>query len=179
MMMERRSMRAGAKLVKVAVKLPGIEGEWIADRAQQIAAWEMYVELITRVAVQPLGDDEGLQREVLASLYALFGETRRILREHGPGIAIPEKKCTLSFGAIAVDVLNVWLRPFLARWHPRLDDGGPDDAVDGERGKGRARDSPELRAALRELQRRLAGYADLLAEVSRIPSLHARPEPAP
>src|SRR6185369_2037993 len=80
----------------------------------------MYVELVTRVSIQPLGDTEGVLREALSSLHALFGETRRILRDHGPDVARPEKKKLLSFGAIAVDVLNVWLRPFLATWHPLL-----------------------------------------------------------
>jgi len=68
-------MAASAKLVKVTVKIPGIEGEWIADRDQQVAAWEMYVELVTRVSIQPLRDSEGVLRKALSSLYALFGET--------------------------------------------------------------------------------------------------------
>jgi hypothetical protein len=168
-----------AKLAKVTVSLPGITGEWVADEAQQRAAWEMYVELVTRVAVQPLGPDEGLLREALASLYALFGETRRILREHGPDVATPLKKGRLSFGAIAVDVLNVWLRPLLASWHPRL--AGHEDTrkpgittVDHERAWQHA---GELRAELEGLRGKLTAYADLLAQVCGVPSLHARPAP--
>lgn len=174
-------MPAKAKLSKVTVKLPGIEGEWVADRAQQTAAWEMYVELITRIAVQPLAANEGLLREALSSLHTLFGETRRILRAYGPGVATPERKKFLSFGAIAVDALNVWLRPFLAKWHPRLEDHESRRPVGksvaqheqdwGENGAAAA----ELRVALEKLRGKLR-YADLLAEVCGVPSLHSRPE---
>lgn len=167
-----------ASLAKVTVKLPGIEGEWVADEAQRTAAWEMYVELVTRIAVQPLGQDQGLLREALSSLHSLFDETRRILRAYGPDIAKPERKRYLSFGAIAVDVLNVWLRPFLALWHPRLQDHEsrrPGGASAHEHESAWA-EAPALRAALDQLRGQLAMYADLLAEACEIPSLHIRPE---
>lgn len=168
-----------AKLSRVTVKLPGIvEGEWVASRGQKAAAWEMYVELVTRIAVQPLAANEGLLREALASLYTLFGETRRILRAYGPEVAKPERKKLLSFGGIAVDVLNVWLRPVLAAWHPRLQDHesrrpAGASALQHEQAWPAA---VELRATLEELRVRLVSYADLLAEVCEVPSLHARPE---
>jgi hypothetical protein len=170
--------RVAAKLVKVTVKLPGIEGKWEADRNQQLASWEMYIELVTRISVQPLGDSEGTFREALSSLYVLFGETRRILRTYGPGVAKPEHKKYISFGAISVDVLNVWLRPFLSKWHPLLLDHEahkPADrsAPDHEKDWASVKDA---RAALRELQGKLVLYADLLAEVSGVPSLHAKPQ---
>jgi hypothetical protein len=167
-----------AVLRKVNVKLPGIEGEWVADEAQRTAAWEMYVELVTRVAVQPLGSDAGMLREALSSLHALFGETRRILRTYGPDIAKPEHKQFLSFGALAVDVLNVWLRPFLAWWHPRLGDheSRRPAGVSPYQHEHTWTEAPALRAALEQLRAQLVSYADLLAEVCEIPSLHIRPE---
>jgi hypothetical protein len=167
-----------AMLSKVTVKLPGIEGEWVADEAQRTAAWEMYVELVTRIAVQPLGRDEGMLREALASLHALFGETRRILRAYGPDIAKPERKRYLSFGAIAVDVLNVWLRPFLAQWHPRLEDheSRRPAGVSSFQHEHAWSEAPALRAALDQLRAQLVSYADLLAQACDIPSLHIRPE---
>jgi hypothetical protein len=169
-----------AKLSKVTVNLPGIgSADWVADESQQRAAWEMYVELVTRVAVQPLESDEGLLREALSSLYAMFGETRRILRDYGPEIATPAKRKFLSFGAIAVDVLNVWLRPVLSKWHPMLADyesKRPPDRSPVEHERKWDFDKP-LRAELEVLRGKLVAYADLLAEVSGVPSLHARPEP--
>ena len=158
------------------VNLPGIgTGKWVVDGSQRKAAWEMYVELVTRISVQPLAADEGLLREALTSLYRLFGETRRILREYGPEVAKPAKKKAYSFGQIAVDVLNVWLRPFLSRWHPRLADheqrrppGTP--AFEHEQ---KWDDAPTVRAELHELQCRLTVYADLLASACDIAPLHA------
>lgn len=93
----RETKMSKIKLKKVTVKLPWVEGEWEADEEQQLAAWEMYVELVTRIAVQPLGAEDGLLREALNSLYSLFGETRRILKAHGPAVAIPAHKGALTF----------------------------------------------------------------------------------
>ena len=109
---------AKAKLHRVKVALPfGIgEAEWGPDSTEQRAAWSLYVELITRTAVQPLAPDAGVAREALASLHSLFPITRAVLREAGPdvGAAIP------TVGGIAVTVLNKGLRPFLTKWHARL-----------------------------------------------------------
>ena len=78
------------------------------------------MELVTHISVEPLGPEEGLLRETLGSLYSLFGSTRDILRRYGPEVAIPKRGHELSFGSIAVTVLNRALRPLLARWHPEL-----------------------------------------------------------
>jgi hypothetical protein len=169
---------AKAKLVKVTVKLPWVEGVWEADEKQQLAAWEMYVELITRVAVQPLGPDQGLLREALTSLHSLFGEARRILRQYGPCVATPARPEALSFGKIAVDVLNRSLRPLLAKWHPVL------GAYESSRPSGQSpldherawTHSDELRVGLAECRQILTAYADLLAAVCGIAPLH---EPSP
>lgn len=108
--------------LKVSLKLGllDIGGEWQPDNAEENAAWEMYVELVTRISVAELKPDEGLLREALTSLYSLFGTTRDILRRYGPGITRGKDNGTISFGYIAVAVLNGALRPLLATWHPRL-----------------------------------------------------------
>jgi hypothetical protein len=165
---------AKAKLKEVGLSLFGTSVTWVPDTEQQKAAWEMYVELVTRIAIQKLEDDEGLVREALSSLYALFGETRRILRAYGPDVATPPKKSDVSFGEIAVRVLNEWLRPFLAKWHPLLSDHESKrpptvSAYEHERSWDKAR---ALRADLVDLQKRLVAYADLLARVCGIPPLH-------
>ena len=58
--------------------------------------------------------------EALSSLYTLFDTTRTILRKYGPSIAQPKGEDELSFGYLAVVILNVVLRPVLAKWHPVL-----------------------------------------------------------
>jgi hypothetical protein len=165
---------AKPKLVNVKVGFPWLQGEWVADEDQQKAAWEMYVELVTRIAVQPLDPAEGVAREALASLYALFGETRRILKAYGPGVATPARKGALSFGQVAVAVLNNSLRPLLAKWHPLLQTHEatrpPTTApADHERAWPRIE---ELRAELETRRRELVAYADLLTGVAGVESLH-------
>src|SRR5207244_6175375 len=98
----------------------GVEGTWEPDQAERDAAWEMYVELVTRISVAPLAPDEGLLREALSSLYTVFGTTRAILRKYGPSVARPKGEGTLSLGHLAVAILNRVLRPVLAKWHPML-----------------------------------------------------------
>ena len=79
----------GIEVKKLSLNLPfglgGIDLE--PDETQQKAAWTLYVELITRAAVQPLDEEEGLLREVLNSLYTIFKLTRDVLRDAGPGVA--------------------------------------------------------------------------------------------
>lgn len=164
---------AKSKITSVQVNLPFVSGTWEADDDQRRAAWEMYVELVTRISIQPLEADEGLLREALTSLYVLFGETRRILRDHGPGVARPERKQLLAFGQIAVDVLNHGLRPFLAKWHPLLTEHeagrGALSATAHERAWPMA---SALRADLDVLRTVMTAYADLLAAACSIPPLH-------
>ena len=164
------------RLTEVTVKLPWVEGKWVVDDAQRAAAWEIYVELVTRISVEPLGAGEGVLREALSSLYSLFGETRRILRAHGPTVAIPAKKKLLSLGQIAVDVLNVMLRPFLAKWHPllRAYEEQAQRGATGVEHERRWERADELRRELEELRAKLVHYADILAAACEVPSLHAR-----
>ncbi|MGC1307225.1 MAG: hypothetical protein WA885_08355 [Phormidesmis sp.] len=110
--------RDPAVLKQVTVNLPfGIGGAaWEADPTERNAAWELYVELVTRVAVQSLNPQEGLVREAMNSLYSLFGSTREILRKAGPNVGASHD----SVGGIAIAVLNNGLRPFLSKWHPLL-----------------------------------------------------------
>lgn len=110
--------RDPAVLKQVTVNLPfGIGGaSWETDPTERNAAWELYVELVTRVAVQSLHPQEGLVREAMNSLYSLFGSTRQILRKAGSNVGASSD----SVGGIAIAVLNNGLRPFLAKWHPLL-----------------------------------------------------------
>jgi hypothetical protein len=76
---------------KVSLNLPfglgGVEQTWEPNDDERRAAWELHVELVTRIATVPLEPGAGLQREALTSLYSLFPTTRDILRRYGPGVA--------------------------------------------------------------------------------------------
>jgi hypothetical protein len=177
--MDKRTAGVKMKELRVSIGLPfglgSIEGTWAPDDSERRAAWEMYVELITRIAIQQLGPGEGLLREALSSLYTLFDTTREILRSHGPTVAVPKGGHDLSFGLIAVTVLNKALRPLLAKWHPELSDYESQkpagvSPVDYERHWAR---EGELRQALEDLRPTLLGYANILAQVAGVPPLIA------
>jgi hypothetical protein len=172
----------GSKLtsVKVSIALPfigSVEGTWEADERQRQAAWEMYVELATRISVVPLREDDGLLREALTSLYSLFGTTREILRRHGPEVARPRREGELSFGYLAVAVLNTLIRPLLATWHPELtryeaQRPAERSVTDHERMWPKA---GELRDELERGRGVLLAYAGILGQVAQVPSLLALP----
>lgn len=158
--------RDPARLKKVSVSLPfGIgSAEWESDPTQRRAAWSLYVELVTRIAVQPLGTQEGLLRETLSSLHSLFATTRTILREAGPDVGMSQD----SVGGIAIAVLNNGLRPLLAKWHPLLlawEAGrGPTDNPKAH--EDAWTEAPKLREELGALIKELEKYADALATIA-------------
>lgn len=159
-----------AKLKKVSVSLPfGIGGaEWETDPVERRAAWAIYVELVTRIAVEELGDDQGVLREALNSLYNLFAITRQILREAGPDVGASHD----SVGGIAIAVLNQGLRPFLSVWHPALQEWEaqrPANLSPQEHEKLWSRHH-ELRIAIKELNVGMRQYAAALAEIIGISS---------
>ncbi len=155
-------------LTKVSINLPfGIGGaEWEVDPTQRRAAWALYVELVTRISVEPLKSNEGLMREALNSLYSLFATTRDILKEAGPDVGASLE----SVGGIAIAVLNRGLRPFLTKWHPILqvwEAKRPLDVSPLEYEKQWPQE-PQLRQELEDLRRDLYQYALALADIAGI-----------
>jgi hypothetical protein len=155
---------------------PGIKlsGKWQPDNVERKAAWDMYVELVTRIPVAPLGPDEGLLREALSSLYSLFETTRGILKACGPKVAQPKMGDGIySFGTIAVTVLNKLIRPVVAEWHPRLLDWeakrpGDRSALEHEHAWA---DYARLRQVIDEMRPQLVDYANLLGTAANVVSL--------
>jgi hypothetical protein len=150
-----------------------ISGKWKPHEEEQRAAWELYVELITRVSVTGLEPDEGLLRESLSSLYIIFTTTRTLLRSYGPFIARPTSEGNVSFGILAVQVLNYVLRPVLTTWHPLLLDyeHQRDPAISAWEHERQWERAAELRAALQEARHILTEYTNLLAQVAGVPEL--------
>jgi len=163
--------------VKVSLSLPyigGIEGTWEPDENEQNAAWEMYVELVTRISVAELKPEEGLLREALSSLYTLFDTTRNILRKYGPSIAKPKGEDNISFGYLAVAILNTVLRPVLAKWHPLLLDyeSTKDSTLSPLEHERQWEKYEELQQVLNDVRSVLIEYAELLAQVAGVPPLN-------
>lgn len=161
--------------LKVDLKLPGlsIAGVWKYDEKEKAAAWELYVELVTRVSITKLDGTEGSLREALSSLYSLFATARSILKNYGPSVAKSKGTDGLSFGYLTLCLLNTVLRPLLSNWHPRLGDweASKADNVSAfvhERGW---KHNKELRDDLEKSRIILRDYGLLLEQVSGIPSL--------
>ncbi len=161
--------------VQVALEVPyvgRIAGVWKPDEREQDAAWELYVELGTRIAVAQLAPGDGLLRESLSSLYGIFTTTRHILRSYGPAVARPKEQSELSFGYLAMTVLNCVLRPVLAKWHPLLLDyeHSRASAVSPLEHEASWVKAEELRTALNEVRAILIAYTNLLAHISHVPT---------
>jgi hypothetical protein len=162
--------------ISVSLKIPYIgelKGTWEPDERERDAAWEMYVELVTRISIVELKPEEGLLREALSSLYTLFNTTREILRKYGPSIARAKGKSNLSFGYLAVAMLNAELRPILAKWHPLLLDyeNTKQSIISPFEHERKWDRSEESRNVLNDARKVLIQYADLLAKVAGVNSL--------
>jgi hypothetical protein len=161
---------------QIALEIPylgSISGIWEPDDHERQAAWEMYIELVTRIPLGNDGSQEGLFREALTSLHSLFPTTRTILKKYGPSVAIPKKGNHLSFGYIAVAVLNLIIRPVLTKWHPLLLDyehqrpASISQAVHEQRWD----EAEELRSDLRRARDLLVDYTNVLAKIIKLPPI--------
>ncbi len=97
-------------LTSLKIKTPFLDMEWEPKDEDKNAAWDLYVELITRVATQRLDPDDGDEAAALGSIHELFPLTRSTIKSNG-------RHC-INFTRIAVVVLNQKIRPFTAKWHP-------------------------------------------------------------
>lgn len=73
------------------------------------AAWELYIELLTRIATQRLCNEHGDEKTALDSIFSLFPNTRETIKKYGPR--------SQEFTKLAIIVLNQIVRPFTAKWH--------------------------------------------------------------
>lgn len=124
--------------------------EWQPRPEEEQAAWELYIELITRVATQPLGKDLGDEAAALRSIFSLFKVTRDLLKQKGRKAEV--------FSKIAVVILNQKIRPFTAKWHKRLLDNRLEKPEEKE----------SFRKELEEIQDVLRRYAAMLANMAGV-----------
>jgi len=151
--MKRRDFLEKWGLSSLKLNLGFLEGEFAPRDPDRAAAWELYVELLTRITTQYLSPEDGDEQTALDSVHALFPLTREILRRHGSGCG--------EFAKLAIPVLNQIIRPFTAKWH-RLSLAGA------------FKEPPrcgEFRAELAALQRRLRDYTKALAAMADVEDL--------
>nr|WP_207716977.1 hypothetical protein [Clostridium beijerinckii] len=140
-------------LTNIKLKLKFAELEFKPNAEDEEAAWNMYVEMITRVTTQNLSLEYGDEKSSLDSIYKIFDITRNILKQHG-------RKCN-EFTRIAIIVLNQIIRPFTAKWHKLSLDGSFSDK---ER-------CIEYRNDLSYIQVKLIYYTKLLANIANVEDL--------
>ena len=121
--------------------------------ADKSAAWEMYIELLTRVSTQHLEPSHGDEKTALTSIFSLFNITRDVIKRNG-------KEC-IEFTKIAIVVLNQVIRPFTAKWHKLSLEGA---FTEVEKCK-------LFRQELSELQHNLGNYTTMLAEMAAVEDL--------
>jgi hypothetical protein len=111
------------------------------------AAHYLLSELRTRIAMQPLPYQYGIESRALESLWEVFGIARQAMKNY-PGCK--------TFAQITTDMLNVDMRPVTAKWH-RAHKSGLLDSKDG---------ANEFRIDLAKLQEKLVVFSGQLQEMA-------------
>ncbi|MEZ6031990.1 MAG: patatin-like phospholipase family protein [Planctomycetaceae bacterium] len=141
------------ELFQNLIQKPAEQPDWTIDNWKPSAndmafAWEMYVDMRTRISTQPLHFLSGDEATALDSLYRLFQIVRDLEKKHGVD--------ALVAASITNVVLNSDIRPLTARWHQRKLEGKlhPEDL------------RREFRANLQNLQPRLQKFQALLLRIA-------------
>ena len=66
-------------MTSLKIKTPFLEMDWNPSEPDKDAGWELYIELLTRIATQKLPDKDGDEKTALESIHSLFGITRTII----------------------------------------------------------------------------------------------------
>lgn len=140
-------------MTSLKINTPFLEMEWNPQTADKDAAWEMYVELLTRVTTQMLYSDEGDELSSLKSIHELFEITRSIIKNY--------RRDCIQFAKIAVVILNQVVRPFTAKWH-RLSISGSFSQLS---------QCVLFRQELLDLQNKMQIYAKMLADMAGVEDL--------
>ena len=144
---------SGLELSQLKLNIHVLKAEFKPKEHDKEAAWELYIELLTRITTQTLPIDVGDDKTALTSVYSLFQITRDILKDKGSG--------SIQFAKIAIPVLNQVIRPFTAKWHKlSLEDAFNDEAL-----------VRQFRCELEELQEKLRGYAKALSLMAEVEDL--------
>jgi len=140
-------------LQNIKLNIGFAEVEFAPTEDDQTAAWEMYVELLTRITTQPLEEGTGDEDTALTSIYNIFPITREILKNKG--------RQAESFTKVAIIVLNQIIRPFTAKWHKKKIEGAFANPTECE----------NFRNELQILQNELICYSRLLADMAMVEDL--------
>lgn len=130
-----------------------LEMEWNPSEPDKNAAWDLYIELLTRITTQQLDTTHGDEETALVSVFSLFATTRQIIKDNG-------KDC-IEFTKIAVVILNQKIRPFTAKWHKVSVAGGFSNKETCQK----------FRDELSTLQNILSVYTQMLSDMAGVEDL--------
>ena len=137
-------------LTGLKVKTPIMEMDWELSDPDKNAAWDLYVELLTRITTQRLPEEHGTEKAALESVHKIFGLTRTTLKEHG--------RKAENFTRLAIIVLNQVIRPFTTKWHRLSGEGAFEEEAK----------RTEFRDDLSQLQDKLEAYTRMLSELADV-----------
>ena len=83
-------------------------------------AYEIWVELKTKMFTQAMRDQDGLDTACLESIYSIFPIAREVLKRYG-------KNSYLIAKYMVFPLLNAYIRPFTSKWHMIFNDGKEKD----------------------------------------------------
>ena len=109
----------------------------------QKAAWQLYIELSTRIATITLEIEDGDEECALLSIYKIFNITREVLKEKG-------REC-IEIARLSILILNKVIRPFTTKWHGK-----------------NLKNKNDFRKELNDLVISLKNYKKQLAHISEI-----------
>lgn len=150
-------------MASLKIKTPLLDMEWKPQNEDKNAAWDLYIELLTRITIQPLNDNHGDEQTALKSIYSIFPLTREVIKSNG-------RHC-IEFTKIAIVILNQKVRPFTAKWHKLSIESGftlSDEA--GYKYKNKEL-CLEFRKELAILQNDLKIYTQMLADMAGVEDL--------
>jgi hypothetical protein len=140
-------------MTSLKIKAHFLEMEWKPQDVDKDAAWELYIELLTRITTQYLSPEHGDEKAALDSVHTIFQLTREIIKGKG-------RHC-IEFTKIAIVVLNQVIRPFTAKWHRLSIHGSFDDPAK----------CAQFREELSSLQKVLQSYTKMLAGMANVEDL--------
>lgn len=140
-------------MTSLKINLQFLEMEWHPAEPDRDAAWELYIELLTRTTTQPIPAEHGEEKAALESVYSLFPLTREIIKRH--------KRDCIEFTKIAVVVLNQIVRPFTSKWHRLASEHAFEDPAR----------RLEFRRELEQVRLYLLRYSRMLAEMAGVEDL--------
>lgn len=148
-----RELFARYSLTNIRLNAGMVQADIALNSADKDAAWEMYVEMLTRIVTQPLPEEAGDEKAALESVHALFPIGREILRRHG--------RQTIQFSKVIIPILNQVVRPFTTKWHRMSLLGAFEDEAARR----------EFRKDLRDLLVNMRNCNKMLAEIACVEDL--------